>query len=304
MKHTQIFSVVGLVAALTLVAGVGTGPSAAAAAQICNGKDVTIVLDATNPDQQGTPGDDVVAINGGDHDFSAGAGDDTICSFSGQSTIRGGTGDDFLHSYSWDPNVLVGGYGDDEIVGDGARGMIVVDAGPGDDHVTATFRQFDIKLGTGNDTAVLDEVASTTVRGGPGDDTLERTTPGEGVDSSPIRATFYGEQGHDVLSYRPFIQEQFSHWPVSIDTTTHRAVGYGTIAFHSVDDFIGSINNDRFVGGAGTRVDRFWGLAGNDVMSGKGGNDLLYGGTGHDRADGGPGRDTCRAEQRTTCERR
>jgi len=299
---------IGLVLGLLTLTTAGVGPSPASAGQTyaCNGQPATIVIDVTNPDQQGTSGDDVVTILDGGHHFSAGAGADSVCTESGQNTIAGGVGDDFVSAGGFEPNVVRGGQGDDVIlVSKGlARGQTTVKAGPGDDLVTATYGDHTIELGPGNDTAVLDEATNTTVLGGRGADTLQRVRPGEGIDSRILSASFFGNKGRDVLSYQAYSVVDDNNAPaVAINTATHKATGYGTITFHSVADFLGSEANDRFRGGAGTRVDRFWGLAGNDRMFGNGGNDFLYGGAGNDNADGGAGRDTCRAERRTSCER-
>ena len=76
--------------ATTSVAGIGF---------FCDSKPTTMVVDEGTADAQGTDGDDVVMLLGGDHDFEGLGGDDTICAEQvghEGSRIHAGAGNDWV----------------------------------------------------------------------------------------------------------------------------------------------------------------------------------------------------------------
>jgi Ca2+-binding RTX toxin-like protein len=223
-----------------------------------------------------------------------------------------GTAFDDVIVGSPEDDVLDGDGGDDDIDGRGGDDVLsadqgVVHGGAGADSYRDSYdtRRLTVDLGPGSDAAVVSEGGGYTILGGPGRDSFSRLAPSEGVDGDKLAVEVFGGPGDDLLTFEDYVQgfETQPDWMVDLDTRTHRATAYGTVDFHSITDFRGSPIADRFRG-ARDRDDRFHGLAGNDVLVGLGGQDLLVGGAGRDRADGGAGRDTCRAERRTSCERR
>jgi Ca2+-binding RTX toxin-like protein len=64
----------------------------------------------------------------------------------------------------------------------------------------------------------------------------------------------------------------------------------------------GTNGDDRISGRYDNELEQLYGLAGNDVLSGRGGDDILVGGRGDDVLDGGYGRDSANGGKGTdTC---
>jgi Ca2+-binding RTX toxin-like protein len=304
MKYGPILAASALVitfgpasTATTSVAGIGF---------FCDSKPTTMVVDEGTADAQGTDGDDVVMLLGGDHDFEGLGGDDTICAEQvghEGSRIHAGAGNDWVDGgwgFEEHPVEVYGGKGSDTLTA--IRGTIK--AGPGDDRVVSSVAKHlestDVDLGSGDDTVVLQSALSVSIDAGTGADTLRRANPPDGLESDRLEdVNFAGGPGDDTVSFASYDFNR-RNW-LWLNTTTHQAEAFGTISFDSVLNHRGSPNPDHLVGSSDRR-DRFWGLGGDDVLTGQGGDDLLLGGADEDTTVGGTGRDTCRAESRIGCE--
>ncbi|SFI77760.1 Hint domain-containing protein [Celeribacter neptunius] len=153
-------------------------------------------------------------------------------------------------------DTLIGGAGDDTIFGQGGNDTLQGDAG----------------------TNYLD--------GGDGDDTF---IGGEGAD------TFRGGRGQDNIDYSG------SDAAVNVDLSTSTLSGgdadNDTIE-SGIDGVIGSEYDDVLTGfdhqgttPEDTYTNEFWGMGGDDTISGGGGDDYLDGGDGNDVIEGGDGDD-------------
>ena len=160
---------------------------------------------------------------------------------------------------------LTEGEGDDTLIG-----------GAGDDVI---FGQ------GGNDTLQGDE-GTNTLDGGAGDDTF---IGGAGAD------TFTGGAGQDNIDYSG------SDAAVNVDLSTSTLSGgdaeNDTIS-SGIDGVIGSDYDDTLTGfdhqgtdPADTYTNEFWGMGGDDTITGGGGDDYLDGGDGDDHIEGGDGDD-------------
>ncbi|WP_066709757.1 Hint domain-containing protein [Celeribacter ethanolicus] len=168
-------------------------------------------------------------------------------------------------TYDVDSAVIGEGEGDDTLIG-----------GAGDDTI---FGQ------AGNDTLQGDE-GTNYLSGGTGDDTF---IGGAGAD------TFSGGAGQDNIDYSG------SDEAVNVNLTTNDLSGgdadNDTIA-GGIDGVIGSEYDDTLIGfdsqgtdPSDTYTNEFWGMGGDDTISGAGGDDYLDGGDGNDVIEGGDGDD-------------
>lgn len=166
----------------------------------------------------------------------------------------------------------VSGY--EETVGEGDDTLL---GGDGDDVI----------FGQGGNDTLQGDAGSNILDGGDGDDTF---IGGEGAD------TFYGGRGQDNIDYSG------SDAAVTVDLSTNTTSGgdaeNDTIG-GGIDGVIGSEYDDTLTGfdhqgtaPSDTYTNEFWGMGGDDVISGAGGEDYLDGGDGNDVIDGGDGEDT------------
>ena len=216
--------------------------------------------------------------------LDAGTGTDTI-DFSSQnvaltadmtSTATGNFGTYTFTNNSFEN--LLSGSGSDTITGTavaniifGGNGTDTINAGSGDDYVddsNTTFASNNsnvINLAGGDDTVAVN-VATNTLDGGTGTDTLRYDSFAFGNFTL----------GHDVSSNLTFTLNANS----TAGTVTD---GVHTDTFTSFEVFVGGGGNDLFVGGTGN--DTFYGQNGNDIFRGGAGNDTFFGGNGIDTAD-------------------
>jgi trimeric autotransporter adhesin len=189
--------------------------------------------------------DALVGNDGGppnDTDFSQ-MGDDTLDGGAGNDSIWGGGGSDYL----------IGGAGDDQLIGDGIKtpaayaGDDTLDGGAGNDSLWG---------GDGNDTLL----------GGDGSDQLT----GDGSDSTLA--------GNDYLD-----------GGTGDDTLLGGGGNDTLLGGDGIDQIDGQDGNDLIDGGAGD--DQLQGSGGDDSLMGGQGTDSLYGGDGSDYIDGGSGAD-------------
>ncbi|WP_417255709.1 Hint domain-containing protein [Celeribacter halophilus] len=162
-------------------------------------------------------------------------------------------------------DVIYGNDGDDTI--DGAGGDDTIYGGAGDDTLQ----------GSGG---------TNTLSGGDGDDTF---IGGEGAD------TFDGGAGQDNIDYSA------SDAAVNVDLSTSTLSGgdaENDTIVNGIDGVIGSEYDDTLTGfdhegtsASDTYTNEFFGMGGDDTISGAGGDDYLDGGDGNDTINGGDGDD-------------
>lgn len=213
------------------------------------------------------------------------AGDDVICGF-GDSVVKGNRGNDILYGGSAPGsfNVLVGGPGNDTIVGfpgtfEGVLGGAGADTvyGAKAAAIPTPYADLGDELygGTGND-VIVGGSGTDLIVGQRGDDTL---SGGPGIDE------IIGGSGRDVI-YGLAIRSE------TIDDGGNRLFGWGgndTIVGAGGEDLIrGGAGNDLIMTGGGDEsMD-----AGQWYPDGGAGDDIIYGGDGRQDLAGGPGSDT------------
>lgn len=104
------------------------GSAGAQAEPLCQGRPATIVYVGYESVVKGTPGADVVIVEGGWNTIETGEGDDVVCAVGHFNTLYGGAGDDVLVSTGI-YNVLYGEAGADALITDGETGTM--NGGPG-----------------------------------------------------------------------------------------------------------------------------------------------------------------------------
>jgi trimeric autotransporter adhesin len=180
-------------------------------------------------------------------------------------------------------DILVGGFGNDSITGNGyligaedndtLNGTGALFGGDGDDLIIG---------GDGSDTILPGDGLDTMDGGGGGDTYL--LTSADGID----RINDTGNSGRDNIESDGDVNlTAFSgiEDALVVDGGDYKLTGDG-----GNNALTGNINNNLMLGGLG--ADTLIGMAGNDTLRGDGGNDLLEGGEGRDSMDGGTGVDT------------
>ncbi|MBZ0092859.1 MAG: hypothetical protein K8F27_11665, partial [Sulfuricellaceae bacterium] len=273
----------------------------------------------------GTAGNDVLTGWGESVTFYGLAGDDTITGNTAADTIYGGDGNDTISTGGGDDTVD-GGAGNDAITGD-SRSNNTLNGGDGDDTITLTSRY------TGN--------ASSTLFGGKGNDTLISTgssdtylyNRGDGQDQisdndigliSTDKVVFgAGITQADVnakkVGYNLVVTVTDPINPLATDSLTF-AYWFGGGSSYRIEQFqfadgsqlgIADMNAKAATGTEGNDIlsgwgdgVAFYGLAGDDTITGNAaadtiyggdGNDTLYTGGGDDTVDGGAGNDVIKA---------
>ncbi len=265
----------------------------------------------------------------GNDTLIGGAGDDILIGGDGADVLDGGIGDDLLIIDSGDiVTNIVGGDGDDTVIIQDVIGVTLdlgastiesAIGGDGDDVLfTSTADAVTLDGRDGNDT-LAGGAGNDTLSGGHGDD---RLTGGQGDDTYH----FGWEDGKDIIDNSDTdsanatdivklnsgvgrFDTQFTRMDNDLKLTLSGSTLDSTLTIENwftdnskqVDYFFYSgIGAYAFVGGdaANTysaQTDNhysFWGLAGDDTLTGAGGHDVLVGGAGSDVLDGGDGSDT------------
>lgn len=133
---------------------------------------------------------------------------------------------------------------------DGLRDEIVVNTGPGDDHVQVTYDGDHILVTINGVVHTFPAYSKITIRGGEGDDHIE------GSGDPPVTPTFLGGDGDDTIAVT-------GHTPVAIG-------GKGN------DVILGNYTGDYLSGGSGD--DYIEGREGEDVILAGSGGDTIYAG--------------------------
>jgi Ca2+-binding RTX toxin-like protein len=228
----------------------------------------------------GTAFADTLIGNSGNNVLNGGAGNDILIGGAGADTLIGGAGIDTA-DYSTSTSAvnvnletgvakggdaegdtligienLIGSKFDDVLVGDASVNKIY--GGDGNDTITGGHNDDFMYGGNGNDTFIVEwSYHGDTYDGGEGIDTFNADIP--------------------VLG--DYKQE------IDLATGTNNWEDH----FISIENLVGSANNDKFWGTDGVNV--FWGRNGNDLLDGRGGDDKLYGEQGNDTLLGGAGND-------------
>ena len=146
----------------------------------------------------------------------------------------------------------------------------------------------------GND-ALLGASGNDWLFGFGGNDSLEGQAGEDLVEGGAGTDTLDGGSGlNDAASWI------FSSAPITASLTSGTASGDGPDSMVSVEQLVGSSQNDWLVGS--DSANSIWGAAGNDTLSGRGGRDALNGGPGTDSATGGAGQDLCVDAETNDCE--
>ncbi len=242
----------------------------------------------------GGEGDDVLKGGAGDNEMIGGAGNDILIAGAGDDLLDGGDGIDtadysndtagiVVHLAAGEANGddsgadelvgienVIGGSGDDVLIGDGAANHLV--GGLGNDHLDG---------GAGDD--VLD--------GGAGDDLIDG---GEGFDTLDLSAAT-GSVTVDFSAGKVSGEGIGSDSFTNIEKLLFGAGNDVVSGGNGDDSFDGGAGNDMLKGGAGN--DALWGGAGDDALDGGSGDDVVNGGLGIDTIKAGSGNDRIDAGQ-------
>ena len=227
----------------------------------------------------GAAGDDYLAGNNGDDFLYGGDGDDTIDGGSHDDVISGGAGTDTVDYSGFGSGVTVnlatgtatdGGGGTDTLSGiENVLGTGAADNITGDDadNVLTGNAGNDILSGGGGDDTLYGGAGNDTLTGGAGDDLFQGGSGNDNMD---------GGAGTDTVTYDGAANG------VTVNLATGTATdGVGdTDTLTSIENLIGSANNDTFTGNGS--VNEFTGGDGSDrFIMGEGGTmDTVHGGAG------------------------
>ncbi|WP_321363500.1 Hint domain-containing protein [uncultured Celeribacter sp.] len=242
----------------------------------------SVTVDGSSFTNFGVSGDSSLLIENADGTVSATGTEPNVpsdqdawfsASFEGQTSITFTlTARDVNSGYSMNGNLI-----DDAVVTPIVEGNDYLDGGAGDDTI----------FGEGGDDTLVGGSGTNYLSGGSGDDTF---IGGDGAD------TFNGGADQDNIDYSG------SDEAVTVNLSTGELSGgdadNDTIE-SSIDGAIGSEYDDTLIGfnHQGTTpedvyTNEFWGMGGDDTITGGGGDDYLDGGDGKDIIDGGAGNDT------------
>jgi Ca2+-binding RTX toxin-like protein len=284
----------------------GAPAGASVVVPTCDGQAATIVGTDGDDTLTGTTGNDIVVLGAGNDTFGADLGDDTVCGGVGDDTIGGGKGVDHLfgedgndhldggHDATFEDDAVDGGIGNDTLSGESGTYL----GGAGADTYLSPEeggQNLTVRLGSGADKAVIDNLYLATFYGDEGRDVFQVPDPFMGADTDRTIAHVDGGPGIGRLTFAG------SHHKVQILVNHATALwGRGTITFGFMDEFVGSERDDTLTGNS-LVDDRLFGSGGDDVLRGNAGDDHLVGGKGSDTAYGGRGHDTCTAEHQHSC---
>jgi Ca2+-binding RTX toxin-like protein len=270
-----------------------TPPFAHAAGDPCTSPSPTVTGTEGADVLNGTEGDDTIAGLGGDDTINGFGGTDVICGGLGNDLVFGGSGSDHI-SGDPDNDRLDGGDDFDWVYYDRAPFAMRVDLERGvalgweEDrlsHIEGVVGSafVDELIGDASDNQLEGGRDFDFLNGLGGDDVL---SGGPGLDSMNASAgndVFIGGLGIDTVWFL------FAPRAIRVDLRTGRGRGWGSDAFESIEDVIGSRFSDVLIGSR--TADGLSGEGGGDWIYGLGGRDDLDGSSGADRIDGGDGLD-------------
>jgi Ca2+-binding RTX toxin-like protein len=242
----------------------------------------------TTPTILGSYDDRIYASSTGPQFIHAGDGDDVVYSHFGMDNLRGGAGNDFLHGGSSN-DTLDGGAGDDHLYGETGDDLLVDISGGLNIH----------DGGSGNDTYYLQHSGMTTIKDSIGSDTLRMEFYGANIDASQIRLVSTLDVDDIIVavgSYNlTYIEDFYNN---TIETFRFRDPASYTFTSYDKNWVISNISFGGLAGSNAadnitlTSAQAYYGLGGNDAITGSASVDTLYGGTGNDVLNGGAGADS------------
>ncbi|VIO73277.1 Bifunctional hemolysin/adenylate cyclase [Bradyrhizobium ivorense] len=200
------------------------------------------------------------------------AGDNWIQGGQGSDYLIGLDGNDTLYDGGSAPDALQGGTGDDTYVVEAAGDNLIEFAGEGHDRVLTTLTSFtlaanieDLKYSGNQSFTGIGNELDNTIQGGSGNDVLS------GLGGTNV---LNGGAGSDTADYSA------APGAISVNLSSGQGLnGYGqTDTFFSIENIIGSDNDDTIIGDSG-----------NNTLNGGGGADTLVGGDGNDTLIDGAG---------------
>jgi len=207
--------------------------------------------------------------------IATGNGDDTIIGSPDIAmAVDAGDGEDTVTAFAG-LDTIIAGDGDDVILG--GEGADFIDAGNGDDVV----------LGEAGDDTILGDDGSDTISGGDGDDSLIGHDGNDAISGDAGSDTVFADLGDDLVDGGNGADRIFGG---AGKDTVDGSGGDDTIFGNGgIDSLNGGDDQDSIRGGASN--DEIHGDAGNDLLLGDAGNDTLRGGDGDDTAYGAGGDD-------------
>ena len=240
------------------------------------------IFGGSGPDRIfGGAGDDLLVGGGGDDTLFGGAGDDILRGGPGADVLNGGPGSnsaDYRFSAQGvfvnltngraeggqaegdvlrNIQNLIGGAGDDTLIGDGGPNTLT--GGHGDDVLRGRAGRDELRGGPGDDRIYGDNGADV-IWGGAGADRMWGGKGGDKIYGGPGADRAWGGGGSDEI------------WGGGGADRLWGGAG--------PDRVWGGNGDDLIFGGGGD--DRIWGNQGNDVIVGGPGNDIMWGGGGRD----------------------
>src|SRR5918994_839236 len=264
---------------LLLLVGLMTVPWAGAASgsstPTCFGRAATMVGSGVIV---GTSGDDVIVGSAGDDEISAGAGNDRVCSLEGNDLVRGELADDRAD----------GGPGNDRMRGDLAdfAGDVTADGGN------------DVLLGgSGNDSILGDHRVGGVVSGNGGNDTIEGGPGSDNLLGDSVAVTISGRGGNDTLDSGPDDDVQIVGDNLTGGGLVSGGGGNDAVTGGSGSDgFLVGDSGTFLCEGVVSGDDQLFGDAGDDQLHGDNhtdtGDPVVDSGDGTDACAGGAGIDT------------
>ncbi len=273
--------------------------------RVWNKNSTTFLNDSDNTIMGFSDSDDVINGMGGNDYIRGRTGDDILRGQAGDDTLRGGRGDD----------ILEGGIGNDLLRG--GRGEDLLDGGEGEDKLYGGRGNDVLNGGAGND-VIRGWLGNDTIHGDEGNDILygdhgDDAVYGDAGDDIIIQRGGFdildGGADYDVLSYEYYNDGVAVGIDLDLNRATDQVVkDYGTDNITGFEEYRGSNLADTMVGDdsgvlffgmggddvitGGEGADVLHGGQGNDTIYGLGGNDNFYGNEGNDIVYGGEGNDT------------
>jgi Ca2+-binding RTX toxin-like protein len=223
---------------------------------------------------------------------------DTLVGDAGKNILNGGKGDDILIGGAG-ADVLIGGDGIDTADYSASNAAVNVNLetglAKGGDAEGDALIGIENLIGSKFDDVLVGDASVNKIYGGDGNDTItgghndDFMFGGNGNDTFIVEWSYHGDtydggDGIDTFNADIAVLGDYKQ-EIDLATGTNNWEDH----FISIENIVGSANNDKFWGTDGVNV--FWGRNGNDLLDGRGGDDKLYGEAGDDTLIGGAGND-------------
>lgn len=206
----------------------------------------------------------------------------------GADTLNGGDGNDILRGGAG-ADVLNGGDGQDwadyRNSSDGVTVNLTTSTATGGDATGDAITSIERIYGSAYSDELTGDEGKNILRGGAGADTLNGGDGNDVLQGGAYADVLNGGDGWDFADYRS------SANGVTVNLETNTATGGDATGdtLSSIERIFGSAHSDDLTGDGGNNILR--GGAGADTLNGGDGNDVLQGGVGADLLTGGDGRD-------------